>query len=129
MWSARVVCLLCVLVLGIIPSPPGVTATAAPRATVAPVALPDIVAGQLMLGFAPEIDEATRDRLVGTRGGVTLTRLAGVGARVVASRAGRPLGEEARAYAATAGVRYVEPHYRYHTARVPNDTRYTDAGL
>ncbi len=129
MWSARVVCLLCVLVLGSIPSPPGVTATAAPRATVAPVTLPDIVAGQLVLGFAPEIDEATRDRLVGARGGVTLTRLAGVGARVVASRAGRSLGEEARAYAATAGVRYVEPHYRYHTARVPNDTRYTDAGL
>lgn len=129
MWSARVVCLLCVLVLGSIPSPPGVTATAAPRATVAPVAPPDIVAGQLVLGFAPELDEATRDRIVTARGGVTLTRLAGVGARVVASRAGRPLGEEARAYAATTGVRYVEPHYRYSTARVPDDTRYTDAGL
>jgi len=129
MWSARVVCLLCVLVIGSVLPPPGVTATAVPRTVSASVVVPDIVAGQLVLGFAPELDEATRDRIVGVRGGVTLARLAGVGARVVASRAGRPLGEEARAYAAAAGVRYVEPHYRYHTARVPVDTRYTDLGL
>jgi len=98
-------------------------------APAAPVAAPDIVGGQLVLGFAPEIDEAARDRIVGAQGGVTLARLAGIDARVVASRPGRPLGEEARAYATVAGVRYAEPHYRYHTARVPNDTRYTDPGL
>jgi len=129
MWSARVVCLLCVLVLGSILPPPGVTTAAGSRAAVALVTTPDIVAGQLVLGFAPETDETARDRIVGACGGVTIARLAGVGARVVVSRAGRPLGEEARAYAATAGVRYVEPHYRYHTARIPDDTHYTDPGL
>lgn len=129
MWSACVMCLLCVLLLGTGLPPRGVMMTATPPVTLVPVAPPDIVAGQLVIGFAPESDEATRDRLVAARGGVTLMRLVGVGARVVTSRAGRPLGEEARAYAATAGVRYVEPHYRYHTARVPDDTRHTDAGL
>ena len=129
MWSARVVCLLCVLVIGGILPPPGVATIAASRPAAVPVVAPDIVVGQLVLGFAPDLDEAARDRIVAARGGVTVARLAGVGARVVTSRAGRPLGEEARGYADTVGVRYAEPHYRYQTARVPNDTRYTDAGL
>ena len=129
MWSARVVCLLSVLLLGSILPPARVAATAIPRFTMAHIAAPDIVAGQLMIGFMSGVDEVTRDRIVAARGGVTVARLVGANARVVVSRAGRPLGEEARGYAALTGVRYVEPHYRYQAARVPNDTRYTDAGL
>jgi subtilisin family serine protease len=129
MWSARVVWVLCFLAIGSILPPTTARATVGHPVMAAPAALPDIVSGQLVLSFSPDIDEATRDRIVAARGGVTLTRLAGVGARVVASHAGRPLGEEARAYAATAGVRYVEPNYRYHTARIPNDTGYSNAGL
>jgi hypothetical protein len=89
-------------------------------------AVPDHVAGQLLLGFDPASDPAVRAAIVAARGGTILRHLAGIHAAVVAPRPARPLGEEARAFAAAPGVRYVEPHHRAHAVRTPNDPRYTD---
>lgn len=130
MGSARVVGLLCILLLGglLPPLVPQASAMDPPSPSLV-ARLPAIVPDQLLLGFVPESDEATREAIVASRGGATIARLDGVDARVVVIRAGRPLGEEARAYAAESAVRYAEPNYRTLVAAVPNDPQYADAGL
>jgi subtilisin family serine protease len=82
-----------------------------------------LVAGQLLIGFLPTLDEAARDVLVAAHGGETIARLDRLAARVVAVRGDRPLGEVARGFATAPGVRYAEPNTVQHVAAAPTDPR------
>jgi len=87
---------------------------------------PRIVAGQLLIGFAPTLDEAARDRLIAAHGGETIARLDRLAARVVAVRRELPLGEIARGFAAAPGVRYAEPNAVQQTSVTPSDPHYAE---
>ncbi|HEY8600867.1 MAG TPA: S8 family serine peptidase [Thermomicrobiales bacterium] len=90
---------------------------------------PRFVVGQLLIGFAPALDEEARDRLIGAHGGETVARLDRLAARVIAVRRDRPLGEIARGFAEVPGVRYVEPNAVQQTSTAPSapsDPRYAE---
>ena len=126
MQLVRVALVLCGLLTVLGPSftVPGVSHDkATPHGVVTP---PRIVAGQLLIGFAPTLDEAARDRLIAAHGGESIARLDRLAARVVAVRRELPLGEIARGFAAAPGVRYAEPNAVQQTSVTPSDPRYAE---
>lgn len=90
------------------------------------VSPPRLVAGQLLIGFAQELDEAARNSLIAAHGGETISRLDRLAARVVAVRRDLPLGEIARGFAAAPGVRYAEPNAVQHVSTIPSDPSYAE---
>ena len=87
---------------------------------------PRLVAGQLLIGFTPALDEVSRDRLIAAHGSETIARLDRLAARVVAVRRDLPLREVARGFAAAPGVRYAEPNLVQQVTTTPSDPNYAD---
>lgn len=105
---------------------PGGSASA--TAPLAPVS-PPVVASQLLIGFRPEVDGATRAAIVARHGGRTIRHLGASGVEVVEMPPTRAFGAVASDYDAEDGVRYVEPNAIYRPFATPDDPRYLDGSL
>ena len=130
MYPLRVVFVLAYLLVATgLPGGVGRASAGSPSAPQAPIAPPAVVPGQLLVGFAGGVDEATRATIIARHGGRAVGWLGGIDTAVVALPPERPLGLAARDFAAEAGVRHAEPNYRFRAASVPDDPDYGGAGL
>lgn len=91
-------------------------ANAAPRSS--------FVANHLIVVFKPDADEQKKDNLANEHGDEVLSRLDGIGGRLVKIRGNRSLEQAIREYRSADQVLFAEPNYILHAVVTPNDTLY-----
>ncbi|MFN8538851.1 MAG: S8 family serine peptidase [Thermomicrobiales bacterium] len=90
---------------------------------------PDAVPGELIVGFKPDADEATRQRAVAVQGGQTKQEIADLDLKVITVPADQTKAVQGKLLADPA-VRYAVPNYIRSLHVAPNDPRYPeDYGL